>query len=228
MRFYLRVHALLQSIENAVVLNLGCGRGSHRQLSTGLFRSMQSFKGKTTRVIGLDVDPLAASNDDLDEFRLMSGSKFPLEDGSLDLRLSDWTVEHLEEVKPFFSECARVIRPRSYLCFRTPNRYHSASVGAAFIPAKHHHTVRRSLGHFHEADDVFPTYYRCNTRGKCRRELLDAGFEPLVSLHQGDSHLFGRGVTMGRIGRWIEGWSPRFLHQEIHAFGRRKDLSGNA
>jgi SAM-dependent methyltransferase len=221
LRFYTRVQALLAKTGNGVVLNFGCGRGAHAELTDGIVRSMQTFRGRGRRVIGVDVDAAGTHNRDLDEFRLMDDTRIPMDDASVDLCVSDWTVEHLPTAQHFFSECARVVRPDGYLCFRTPNRYHYSSLGASLIPARHHHSVRRILGHFHEADDVFPTYYRCNTRGRCERELRGSGFESLVYLHRGESHLSGRGVMLGRIGRWIESLSPSFLHHEIHAFGRR-------
>lgn len=221
LRFYTRVQALLAETDAGVVLNFGCGRGAHAELAHGVVRAAQSLRGKERRVIGVDVDPVGSTNKDLDEFRLIDDGRIPMDDVSVDLCVSDWTVEHLPNVQRFFSECARVIRPGGYLCFRTPNRYHYSSLGASLIPARHHHAVRRLLGHFHEADDVFPTYYRCNTRSRCRRELRRSGFSSLVYRHRGESHLSGRGVMLGRIGRWIESLSPSLLHHEVHAFGRR-------
>lgn len=222
LRFHTRVQALLAGSGNGVVLNFGCGRGAHVEVVDESVRGAMTFRGKARRVIGIDVDPVGRENGDLDEFRLISGARIPVDDASIDLCVSDWVVEHLTDVESFFSECARVIRPGGHLCFRTPNRFHYSSIGASLIPARHHHAVRRMLGHFHDPDDVFPTYYRCNTRSRAVRELRRSGFEPMVYRHHGESHLVGRGVMLGRIGRWIEAVSPSILHHEIHAFGRRR------
>jgi SAM-dependent methyltransferase len=221
LRFYSRVQAILAGTSRDTVLNFGCGRGAHAALVTETVRGAMTFRGRARRVIGVDVDPVGVNNSDLDEFRLMSGTRIPMDDASVDLCVSDWVVEHLPSPRTFLAECARVIRPGGYLCFRTPNRFHYSSLGASMIPARHHHTVRRLLGHFHDAEDVFPTYYRCNTRARCDRELRRSGFESMVYLHHGESHLSGRGLLPGRLGRWIEALSPSMLHHEIHAFGRR-------
>ncbi len=201
LRFYSRVQALLADTDDCVVLNFGCGRGAHAEHSEGVVRSAQTFRKKCKLVIGVDVDSVGRGNQEIDEFRLIEGPRLPVDDGSIGLCVSDWTVEHLSDIPGFFSECARVVRTGGYLCFRTPNRFHFSSLGASMIPTRYHHSIRRMLGQFHEADDVFPTLYRCNTRQSCVRELERSGFEPLVYVHHGESHFAGRGAMVGRIGQ---------------------------
>jgi len=52
--FYSRVNALLQP--SFVVVDFGCGRGSHQDDSVMFRRSLRCLKGKVSKVIGVDVD----------------------------------------------------------------------------------------------------------------------------------------------------------------------------
>ena len=67
--FYARVNALLDP--KGVVLDLGCGRGAHREDPSEFRRALRVVRGKVDTVIGLDVDPRAAENPFIDEFRLL-------------------------------------------------------------------------------------------------------------------------------------------------------------
>ncbi len=220
-RFYLRVRALLESSASRLVLDYGCGLAEHRKLAPPAIADLYLLRGRATRVIGIDVDPGAGQNDGIDEFRLITEARLPVETASIDLCVSDWVLEHVADVANFYNECARVLKPGGYLCIRTPNRFHYASLGASLIPSRLHRAVRGMLGHPHDEDDVFPTYYRSNTTSACRRWLRRSGFEPMVYAHRGESHLTGLGYLPGLLGKWAEEFTPSFFHHEIHAFGRR-------
>ncbi|MCI0628350.1 MAG: class I SAM-dependent methyltransferase [Acidobacteria bacterium] len=220
-RFHTRVNSLLSP--SSVVLDYGCGRGFHKDLFTGFARELQLLRGKVKRVIGVDFDPVARQNPYLDEFRMIESQSLPVDEGSIDLCVCEWVLEHVADVPYFFSECARVIKPGGALCVRTPNMWHYSSLGASIVPFAYHTKIRQWLGQEHSADDVFPTLYRCNTLGKCRRKLSDSGFQPFVYRHRGESHLMGSGLLLGRVGKLIETVSlPLFWH-ELHVFGLRRD-----
>ena len=173
-------------------------------------------------MIGIDVTQDSATNDAIDEFRLIAGAAWPVEDNSVDLCVSDWVVEHVEDVDAYFREAMRVLKPGGCLCFRTPNRLHYVSIAAALIPDTLHHRARKIAGHPHTEDDVFPTYYRANTVWRCRSLLRRHGFEDLVYAHRGASHLAGMGFALGWLGKLIEHLTPSFCWHEIHAFGRKR------
>ncbi len=221
-RFFSRIQTLLR--DDSVVLDVGCGTGFHRSLAEGFLREVQVVGGKSRRVIGIDVTRDSASNDAIDEFRLIEGGAWPVEDSSIDLCVSDWVVEHVEDVDAYFREAFRVLKPGGCLCFRTPNRFHYSSLAAWLIPDALHHRVRQLAGHPHEEEDVFPTYYRANTVGRCRRLLRRHGFEDLVYAHKGISQLMGMGYGFGLLGKVIEAISPSICWHEIHAFGRKPAL----
>lgn len=217
--YYSRVNALIDC--DSIVLDYGCGRGAHLSKNVRFYKELCSFRSKAKKVIGVDVEASGGVNPTLDEFRPLENGSIPLDSSSVDLCHSDWVVEHLEDVHEVFEEICRVLKPGGYFCFRTPNRFHYSSFGAAIVPFSWHHRIRRFLKHFHEQEDVFPTYYRCNTRWAAIRRLREHGFKPLVQYHRGLSHLNGLGYWPGLLGRWIEAASPLFLCHEIHAFGKK-------
>lgn len=82
--FYSRIGALVRPC--FVVVDCGCGRGSHSEDPSAFRRNLRCFKGKVSKVIGLDVDASAAENQTIDEFRqLVPGRPWPLENQSADL-----------------------------------------------------------------------------------------------------------------------------------------------
>jgi len=106
--FYTRVNSLLEP--HYVVVDFGCGRGAHRDDPVVIRRELKILKGKVQKVIGLDIDPVAEENPYIDEFYLLKGDVWPLQDDSVDLCISDAVLEHLERPESFFAECARVLR----------------------------------------------------------------------------------------------------------------------
>ena len=118
--FYIRVRALLQP--SFSVLDIGCGRGRHAEDHSSLRTRLTTLRGACRQIIGIDLDPAAEANPLVDEFRLIVPEKpWPLADASVDLAVSDYVLEHVEDPDAFFAECRRVIRPGGYLCMRTTN-----------------------------------------------------------------------------------------------------------
>ena len=104
--FLLRVHALLQAGD--VVLDVGCGRGIRTEDECRFRREFHNFKDQGRHVIGIDVDPNAASNPLLHEFRQINDtSHWPVEDASVNLIHSVYVLEHVDDPGQFFSEAFR-------------------------------------------------------------------------------------------------------------------------
>jgi SAM-dependent methyltransferase len=218
-RYYSRVQTLVKP--ESVVLDYGCGRGIHASESNAFYRSLCSFKGKVKRVIGVDPTDGGLRNLDLDEFRQMKDASIPLDNETVDLCHADWVIEHVQDIDIAFHEVHRVLKPGGYFCFRTPNLFHYSSIGASIVPFAAHYRLRQLVGHPHEAEDVFPTTYPCNTKWRARRLFRAHGFESLVYYHRSASLLMGLGYWPGLFGRLIETLCPPFLWHEIHAFGRK-------
>lgn len=217
--FFTRVASLITPTSR--ILDYGCGVGAHIDADEPFAASLQRLKGRGAEVIGVDFDGAAASNPNIDRFVPTPGGVIPLESGSIDVCVSHWGLEHFEEVSQFFDECLRVLAPGGYLCLRTPNLMHYSSLGAWIVPFRYHHALRRMLGYFHTEADVFPTLYRCNTRGRLARTMRQHGFDAEVIRHRGESHTLGVGYAAGLAGELVERLSPPLFWHELHAFGRK-------
>src|SRR5882757_1142233 len=110
-----------------LVVEVGCGRGGAVDLDVA--RPFQDLRGPGRRVIGIDVDPVGEQNPVVDEFRLIDGSgRWPLDDGEIDLAVSDFVLEHIADPKAFMGELTRTLRPGGVLVARTVSRYSPMSL----------------------------------------------------------------------------------------------------
>ena len=81
--FYTRVNALLG--DSFTVLDVGYDTGIYREDAVLFRRNLRILRGKGKKVIGIDVDSTAAENPCIDEFRLIEGNAWPVENDSVDL-----------------------------------------------------------------------------------------------------------------------------------------------
>lgn len=124
--FYNRVKALTG--RDSEVLDFGAGRGqwAESRYSERAF-DLQWLKGTVRRVVGSDVDDAVLSNPSLDDAVLLTvGEPLPFADGSFDVIIADYVLEHIpaDEAERVAGELSRVLRPGGWLAARTPNRRH--------------------------------------------------------------------------------------------------------
>jgi SAM-dependent methyltransferase len=219
--FYTRVRSLLDPA--AVVLDVGCGRGAYAQDAVRVRSDLRVCQGRCKRVIGIDVDRQAAENPFLDEFRLIEGDRWPVEDGSITMALCDDVLEHIEQPEQFFSECRRTIRPGGYLCLRTSNALNYISLFARLIPNRLHTTVLdKVLYAKRKHQDTFPTVYRCNTIRRTRKMLDRYGFEHCVYGYEAEPYHLGFSRLAYLCGVLHQRLAPGFLKATIFAFAKRR------
>src|SRR5690606_39255374 len=129
---------------DSVMLDIGAGRGqAHHDDPSTYRRSLRNFRGRVARVIGIDIDPVVATNPSLDEARVIENGVFPVEDGIVDVAFSDYTFEHVSDPAAFAGEAERVLKPGGWLCARTPNRNGYISMASRLIPQALHGGVLR-------------------------------------------------------------------------------------
>lgn len=189
--------------EARVVVEVGCGRGA--MVDPGRGRPFQDLRGGGRRVIGIDVDPAGVQNPAVDEFRLIEHDRWPLDDGEVDLAVSDWTLEHVERPAAFVAELTRVLRPGGAFVARTVSRHSVLSLVSRSVPNAKHARVLEKVQPGRQARDVFPTMYRMNTR-KDLAALLDRDFEWTVA-HRGGLHHYAH--PWPRLARAIAAVEPR-------------------
>jgi SAM-dependent methyltransferase len=220
-KFFARVQELLPP--DGTALDVGCGRGTQDDDPVRVRRNLRILRGKCARVIGIDVDPTAAENRFIDEFRLIEAEgRWPVENASIDLALADFVVEHLADPDAFFAEAARTIRPGGHICMRTINAHSYVGIASRLVPARWHVRVLSRAQAARQARDVFPTLYRCNTRRKLTRALVAHGFDPVVYGSEDEpAYLtFNRfAYAAGLLHRRL---APQALRVGLVAWGRRR------
>ena len=218
--FFTRVHALLEP--SFVVLDAGCGRGVHADDPVIFRRKLQDLRGKCRRVIGIDLQRPSSPNRLIDEFRLIEGDRWPLEDQSIDLCICRNVLEHVERPEEeFFSECARVLKPNGVLCISTPNAFGYPALAARLIPNRWHAAVLRMLGSKATSEDVFPTRYRCNTVAKVKSMMRRSGLMPCVYVYAGEPGYLRFSSLTYFLGVLFHRYAPRVFMPVLFAFGRK-------
>jgi SAM-dependent methyltransferase len=219
--FFMRVNALVNS--GASVLDVGCGRGEYADDPIDLRRNLRILKGKASQVVGIDVDSAASANPFLTEFRLIEAEHWPINDSSIDLVICDNVIEHLDNVKPFFREACRVLKPGGVFCARTPNRWSYISLAASLIPNRYHSRITKRVQTNRKEEDVFPTFYRCNTKRSLRQMLSFNGFEELtVYTFESEPQYLSFSFIAYSLGYLHQLFSPSFFKPVIFAFARKR------
>ena len=149
-----------------IVLDAGCGSGALHQ---------HDLHGSGRFVVGVDVDEAVARNTRVTCAVRATLDALPLRSESVDVVLSHYVLEHLANPRQVFGEVARVLRPGGRFVFLTPNAFHYVTLISRLTPTWLHRFVKS--GHGLTADDVFPTYYRANTRRTIERLASDAGLQ---------------------------------------------------
>lgn len=219
MVFYTRVNALLKP--SSVVLDIGCGRGAYGSDEVEYRRNLRIFRGKCRRVIGIDVDAAGRENPYLDEFRLIAGDRWPVEDEAIDLAICDYVLEHIPQPDQFFAECRRVLKPGGVLCVRTPSKYGYVALISRLTPNQWHAPILKRVHGDHNAADVFPTVYRCNTARTIGRLMRRHGLTGCVYHHEVSptylvfsKYVYALGVVLHRL-------MPAPFKSQLFAFGRK-------
>ncbi len=94
---------------------------------------------------------------------------------TFDLATFRMVAEHVEQPRDVVQSLARLIRPGGHVVIYTPNRWAPAAVAASLVPGKCHSGFARVLD-ARRKEDVFPTFYRMNTRKRLREMFESGGF----------------------------------------------------
>jgi ubiquinone/menaquinone biosynthesis C-methylase UbiE len=158
-------------------LDAGCGR---RLLPPDFLSLERELMGKAKLVIGVDVNTDSLRCHKTLFLRSCSSLEaLPFPDQSFDLVTCNMVVEHLPDPQSTFREFERVLCPGGVLLVHTPNIWNYAVLLARvlkkLVPAK---LLVRLIGWSEERQDtdIFPTYYRGNSRTSITSILESHGF----------------------------------------------------
>jgi len=187
-----------------LVLDAGCGSGK--------YSARAGSNAPDYKVAGLDNFESVRHNSILDYRVCGNVNELPFGDASFDVVYGRWLVEHLENPMAALGEFHRVLKPGGRLALFTTNLLHYYGAVARVTPQWFHVWFNCRVRKFEEAD-IFPTYYRANTRRRIHKLLREAGFcKPAIqiSLVEGSSSVLGFNFVLHGLGRAYERVVKRF------------------
>jgi SAM-dependent methyltransferase len=176
-QFWQRINALIRP--DAVVLDFGAGRGASQLEDVSPYRrNLMTLKGRVRELIGADVDPAVMSNPSLDRAVMIGADgRLPLSDASIDVIVSDYTFEHVENPDQVSRELDRVLVPGGWICVRTPNRYGYIALANRWTPDRLADKVVRRAQQTRKHEDIFPAVYRLNTSAAFTKYFPPTGYD---------------------------------------------------
>jgi SAM-dependent methyltransferase len=151
------------------ILNIGAGPAT--------LDPIRALKGKVLSVVGVDIDSIVLTNDELDEAHVIEDGRLPFTDDSIDLAYADYVFEHVENPRQLLCESWRVLRRGAPLFFRTPNRNHYVALGSRLTPHWFHQLVANRMRGLHAGThEPWQTRYRLNSPKVIDRLARGAGF----------------------------------------------------
>lgn len=220
--FYTRVGALIEP--GSVVVDYGAGRGEWFVDGTSeTRRRLRDFRGRASKVIGLDVDPVVARNPAMDETHVITGQdRLPLDDQSVDVVVSDFTFEHVADPRQVSSELDRILKPGGWICARTPNKWGYIGLGARLVPNRLHPTWLRRLQPERKPEDVFPVCYRLNTTKDIKAYFPSERYASVVYAVAGEPGYGGSSRVLWRAIDTVQRFEPRSMHPMLLVFLRKR------
>jgi SAM-dependent methyltransferase len=150
------------------VLDVGCGKG--------VLNPFPWERRRDVRVVGIDPDPEASANPNLQQFVLLKpGENWAVAPGSVDLVICRYVLEHVPDPEEFMGNVARVLRPKGRFIFLTPSKYYPVMIVSAWLPHGLHRKILARTKRSAE-NDVFATFYRMNSKRDLRRHASANGF----------------------------------------------------
>ncbi len=147
------------------------------EVGSGPSNATSRFLATLGELHGIDIDPDVKQNDALKSAEVLTGARYPYEDGFFDLAVSNYVVEHVDDPSAHLTEIGRVLKPGGAYAFRTPNRYHYVAAFSGLTPHWVHLAIANRLrGLGRDAHDPYPTHYRMNTKAAVERFAEQTGF----------------------------------------------------
>lgn len=189
------------------VLDLGCGRGG----------VMERLHRQAGSVIGADPDHRSLREHRQPALPLSCGlaEALPYPAEAFDLVCCSWVLEHLREPGRSFAEVHRVLKGGGRFIFLTPNVRHPliklnrrAQWTQGWLVDRLYRRVQV---------DVFPAYYRANSRRKIKGLAEQADLTLSLFQFIGDPTYFAFSEPLYRLGCLFERVMPRWMR--VHLVG---------
>jgi SAM-dependent methyltransferase len=157
-------------------LDLGCGHELIRPWALSPGEDELSFTRVPVLSVGIDSDgPALRKHQSIPHRAAGNIATLPFRDASFDLVTANMVMEHVDDPAVVLTEVWRVLRPKGVFVFHTPNEYYPPIVLARLVPESIKSRLVAFIEHRDESD-VYPTFYRMNSRAAIRRHSEAAGF----------------------------------------------------
>lgn len=157
-------------------LDLGCGHQLLPEWMPGWEGHEAGIINSARQVTGIDLDQAALKRHKHIRRKLVGDlHRLPLKDNSFDLVTANVVLEHIAEPSLLLAEIHRVLRPGGRFLFHTPNLFSYGTLLAVLLPQR----LKNKLALFlqgRKEEDVYPTYYRINTRRRIETLARQSGF----------------------------------------------------
>ncbi len=154
--------------------------GGGRRIFPDLYDGERELVRRASIVTACDVDPLSLKDHVSVSNRICCDlANIPLEPNSIDFITCSMVVEHMFSPVGCFKELARILDAGGQLIIHTPSLWGYPTLLAMLskiIPAVPRRKVISWITGRCE-EDIFPTYYHCNTARKITRVLNSVGLE---------------------------------------------------
>lgn len=212
----------------SVVVDVGCGRGVTYPPQVRHYIRPDDYAAHRRRggiILGLDVDPQAATNPYVDRFVLVRPDRpWPIDSGMADVVLCDGVLEHVDAPALFVGECFRVLRPGGAFIARTLQKWSIAGIGGRLVPNRFHAQLTQMLRPNTREDDVFPTRMRLNTKAAIASTFKEAGFRGEIRLADGLDMYGARWRWLEKTAQRVEDMLPRSMAQTVIIDARKPSL----
>jgi SAM-dependent methyltransferase len=220
--FYSRIRALIN--EDMVVLDFGAGRAAwFEDEDSGFRRSLRSLKGKVKEIIGCDLDPAVLENRAVDRTIVLTrGAPLPFADSSIDMVISDYVFEHVENAAELALEIHRILKPGGWVCARTPTKYNYVTIASRAVSNLKHAKILRLVQPSRKAEDVFPTVYELNSRKDVESVFKTSDFDNYSYIYCFEpQYHFGKAwvYRMFRVIHWL---LPASLQGNLYIFLKKR------
>jgi SAM-dependent methyltransferase len=155
-------------------LDAGCG---WHVLPPWKVEAERALVGRARAVLGVDGDESALrKHRTLHVLAVADLEQLPLDAAGVSLITCNVVVEHLRRPHLVFAEFARVLQPGGRVIVHTPNVYSHFVLAARCLPGPLKLRLEHRLSG-RTAVDIYPAYYRANSRRRLRTLMTRAGLQ---------------------------------------------------
>jgi SAM-dependent methyltransferase len=221
--FFTLLNQLLEPHFN--VLDFGAGRGTYVDIAPDSLRQLKLIKGKVRNVVGADPSEAVLRNPYVDEAVVLNpDAPLPFPDASFDMIVSIAVFEHIQDPGGVCRELDRILKPGGLICAWTPNRWGYVALASRMIPDRMRDYFLREFAGIggtgsRESEDVFPAFYRLNTRIAIGKHF--PGYHDHSFVFNGPPAYSGGRMWLCRLIMLFEWLAPATFSRNLHIFLRK-------